>query len=148
RSEQQIFIYPAVHYVMPEDRVQSAVQSIRDELDKQVMHLRSQGKLLEAQRLLARTKYDLEMILEVGYCSGIENYSRHLDGRKPGDKPYTLIDYFPKEFNLIIDESHVTLPQIHAMYNGDRQRKEGLVDHRFRVPTALDDLPLNVQEIE
>jgi len=147
-SHQQIFIYPAVHYVMPEDRVQTAVQSIRDELDMQVMHLRSQGKLLEAQRLLARTKYDLEMILEVGYCSGIENYSRHLDGRKPGEKPYTLIDYFPKDFLLVIDESHVTLPQIHAMYNGDQQRKQVLVDHGFRLPSAMDNRPLKFEEFE
>ena len=147
-SEDQIFIYPAVHYVMPEDRVADAVKNIREELDMQVMHLRSQGKLLEAQRLLARTKYDLEMMLEVGYCSGIENYSRHLDGRKPGDKPYTLIDYFPKDFLLVVDESHVTLPQIKAMYNGDRQRKEVLVDHGFRLPSAMDNRPLKYEEFE
>jgi len=148
RSEQQVFIYPAVHYVMPEERVHAAVASIREELDQQVMHLRGQGKLLEAQRLLARTKYDMEMILEVGYCSGIENYSRHLDGRKPGEKPYTLIDYFPKDFLLIIDESHVTMPQLHAMYNGDRQRKEVLVDHGFRLPSALDNRPLKFDEFQ
>jgi excinuclease ABC subunit B len=148
KSDDQVFIYPAVHYVMPEDRVNVAVQSIREELDKQVMHLRGQGKLLEAQRLLARTKYDLEMILEVGYCSGIENYSRHLDGRQPGEKPYTLIDYFPKDYLLLIDESHVTLPQIKAMYNGDRQRKEVLVDHGFRLPSALDNRPLKYEEFE
>jgi excinuclease ABC subunit B len=147
-SHDQIFIYPAVHYVMPEDRVETAVKSIRDELDLQVMKLRGQGKLLEAQRLLARTKYDLEMIQEVGYCSGIENYSRHLDGRQPGEKPYTLIDYFPKDFLLIIDESHVTLPQIKAMYNGDRQRKEVLVEHGFRLPSALDNRPLKYEEFE
>jgi excinuclease ABC subunit B len=147
-SEQQVFIYPAVHYVIPEDRVQEAVRSIRKELEEQVMHLRGQGKLLEAQRLLARTKYDLEMILEVGYCSGIENYSRHLDGRKPGEKPYTLIDYFPKDFLLIIDESHVTLPQIRAMYNGDQQRKTVLVDHGFRLPSALDNRPLKFEEFQ
>ena len=147
-SEQQVFIYPAVHYVMPEERVHGAVQSIRDELDHQVMHLRSQGKLLEAQRLLARTKYDIEMILEVGYCSGIENYSRHLDGRKPGEKPYTLIDYFPKDFLLVVDESHVTLPQLHAMFNGDRQRKQVLVDHGFRLPSALDNRPLKFEEFQ
>src|SRR5438094_942211 len=110
KSEESVFIYPAVHYVMPEDRVHAAVQSIRDELETRVMKLRGEAKLLEAQRLLARTKYDLEMMLEVGYCSGIENYSRHLDGRKPGEKPYTLVDYFPKDYLLIIDESHVTLP--------------------------------------
>jgi excinuclease ABC subunit B len=147
-SPDQIFIYPAVHYVMPEDRVESAVQSIKDELELQVMHLRSQAKLLEAQRLLARTKYDVEMIQEVGYCSGIENYSRHLDGRKPGEKPYTLLDYFPKDYLLIIDESHVTLPQIKAMYFGDRNRKEILVDHGFRLPSAMDNRPLKYEEFE
>jgi excinuclease ABC subunit B len=133
---------------MLEERIQGAVQSIREELDQQVMHLRGQGKLLEAQRLLARTKYDMEMILEVGYCSGIENYSRHLDGRKPGEKPYTLIDYFPKDFLLVVDESHVTLPQVHAMYNGDRQRKQVLVDHGFRLPSALDNRPLKFEEFQ
>jgi len=148
KSEEQVFIYPAVHYVMPEERVESAIASIKEELEMQVMHLRGQGKLLEAQRLLARTKYDMEMIQEVGYCSGIENYSRHLDGRKPGEKPYTLIDYFPKDFLLIIDESHVTIPQIKAMYNGDRQRKEVLVEHGFRLPSALDNRPLKFEEFE
>src|SRR3984885_11296212 len=144
----QIFIYPAVHYVMPEDRVQAAVQSIREELDHRAMQLRGEGKLLEAQRLIARTKYDIELLLEVGICPGIENYSRHLDGRKPGDKPYTLIDYFPKDFLVIIDESHVTLPQIKAMYNGDRQRKEVLVEHGFRLPSAMDNRPLKFEEFE
>ncbi len=147
-SEDSIFIYPAVHYVMPEDRVHDAVKNIREELDMQVMHLRGQGKLLEAQRLLARTKYDLEMMLEVGYCSGIENYSRHLDGRQPGDKPYTLIDYFPKDYLLVIDESHVTLPQIKAMFNGDKARKTVLVDHGFRLPSAMDNRPLKYEEFE
>src|SRR4051794_3312301 len=148
RSEAQVFIYPAVHYVMPEEKVAGAIQSIKDELDIQVMKLRGQGKLLEAQRLLARTKYDLEMIQEVGYCSGIENYSRHLDGRQPGEKPYTLIDYFPKDFLLIIDESHVTLPQLKAMYFGDRNRKEVLVEHGFRLPSAMDNRPLKYEEFE
>src|SRR5438874_1455644 len=148
RSEDQIFIYPAVHYVMPEDRLEAAVQAIREELDLRVMTLRGEGKLLEAQRLLARTKYDIEMLLEVGVCPGIENYSRHLDGRKPGEKPYTLIDYFPKDYLLIIDESHVTLPQLKAMYNGDRQRKEVLVEHGFRLPSALDNRPLKYEEFE
>jgi excinuclease ABC subunit B len=147
-SHEQIFIYPAVHYVMPEDRLASAIAALRAELEMQVMHLRGQGKLLEAQRLMARTKYDLEMMLEVGYCSGIENYSRHLDGRQPGDKPYTLIDYFPEDFLVIIDESHVTIPQIRAMYNGDRQRKEVLVDHGFRLPSAMDNRPLKFEEFE
>jgi excinuclease ABC subunit B len=148
QSHDQVFIYPAVHYVMPEDRVVAASQSIRAELDHRVMQLRGEAKLLEAQRLLARTKYDLEMLNEVGYCSGIENYSRHLDGRKPGEKPYTLIDYFPKDYLLMVDESHVTLPQIKAMYNGDRQRKEVLVDHGFRLPSAMDNRPLKYEEFE
>ena len=148
KSEDQVFIYPAVHYVMPEERVQTAIESIRAELDQRVMQLRGEGKLLEAQRLLARTKYDMEMIQEVGYCSGIENYSRHLDGRKPGEKPYTLIDYFPKDYLLIVDESHVTIPQLKAMYNGDRQRKEVLVEHGFRLPSALDNRPLKYEEFE
>jgi len=148
RTEDQLFIYPAVHYVMPPERVQQAVASIRAELDQQVMHLRGQGKLLEAQRLLARTRYDIEMLLEVGFCSGIENYSRHLDGRRPGEKPFTLIDYFPKDYLLIFDESHVILPQLRAMYNGDRQRKEVLVEHGFRLPSALDNRPLRFEEFE
>jgi excinuclease ABC subunit B len=148
KSEHAIFIFPAVHYVMPEERKAEAIQQIRQELDLRVMTLRGEGKLLEAQRLLARTKYDLEMIHEVGYCSGIENYSRFFDGRKPGEKPYTLIDYFPKDFLLIIDESHVTLPQLKAMFNGDRQRKQVLVDHGFRLPSALDNRPLRYEEFE
>ena len=146
RNEQQVFIYPAVHYVMPEDRVEAGIASIKEELELRAMQLRGDGKLLEAQRLLARTKYDLEMIHEIGYCSGIENYSRHLDGRQPGEKPYTLLDYFPKDFLTVIDESHVTLPQIKAMYNGDQQRKKVLVDHGFRLPSALDNRPLKYEE--
>ncbi|MFQ5805647.1 MAG: excinuclease ABC subunit UvrB [Phycisphaerae bacterium] len=141
-----VFIYPAVHYVMPEDNLQRAVAAIRAELDERVLELRHQGKLLEAQRLLARTKYDVEMMLEVGYCSGIENYSRHLNGTPPGAKPYTLIDYFPSDFLLIVDESHVTIPQIGAMYNGDRSRKEVLVEHGFRLPSCLDNRPMRFEE--
>src|SRR4051812_28566362 len=148
KSEDQIFIYPAVHYVMPEDRVAAAVKNIREELDLSVMKLRGEGKLLEAQRLLARTKYDIEMLLEVGVCPGIENYSRHLDGRQPGEKPYTLIDYFPKDYLILVDESHVTLSQIKAMYNGDKQRKEVLIEHGFRLPSALDNRPLKYEEFE
>jgi excinuclease ABC subunit B len=148
RTESSVFIYPAVHYVLPEDRVAVALANIKEELDLRVMSLRNQGKLLEAQRLLARTKYDMEMIAEVGYCSGIENYSRHLDGRQPGQRPYTLIDFFPKDFVLMVDESHVTLSQIKAMYNGDRQRKEVLVEHGFRLPSALDNRPLKWEEFE
>ncbi len=146
QSPREIFIYPAVHYVMPQDQMAGSIQGIKDELELRVMTLRGQGKLLEAQRLMARTKYDIEMMQEVGYCSGIENYSRHLDGRAPGEKPYTLIDYFPKDFLLIIDESHVTLPQIHAMFNGDQARKQVLVDHGFRLPSAMDNRPLKFEE--
>ena len=147
-EEEKLFIYPAVHYVMPEDQLAGAMQSIQAELDEQVMALRHEGKLLEAQRLLARTKYDLEMMQEVGYCSGIENYSRHLDGRPPGSRPWTLMDYFPDDYLLVIDESHVTLPQLHAMFNGDRNRKQVLVEHGFRLPSAMDNRPLKFEEIE
>jgi excinuclease ABC subunit B len=148
KEEDSIFIYPAVHYVMPEDKVKIAVASIREEMDMRVMQLRGEGKLLEAQRLLARTKYDMELLMEVGVCPGIENYSRHLDGRKPGEKPWTLIDYFPKDYLLMIDESHVSLPQIKAMYNGDQMRKKTLVEHGFRLPSAMDNRPLKYEEFE
>ncbi len=194
-EEKQIFIYPAVQYMLSGDRQQNALVKIREELDHRVSALRSEGKLLEAQRLLARTKYDLEMIEEVGVCSGIENYSRHLDGRPAGSMPYTLMDYFPdaqrgdykgdytwrdspeakrkadssesggevprlsdgltpapaqpaQDWLLIIDESHVTLPQIHAMYHGDRARKVTLVEHGFRLPSAMDNRPLRFEEVE
>jgi excinuclease ABC subunit B len=146
--EEQIFVYPAEHYVMPDDRVGLAVESIRAELKERLTELRSQGKLLEAQRLEARTMYDIEMIQEVGYCSGIENYARHLSGLSPGARPYTLIDYFPKDFLLFIDESHVTIPQLQAMWAGDRSRKEVLVEHGFRLPSALDNRPLCFEEFQ
>lgn len=145
---EQLYVYPAVHYVMPQDRVEIAVADIKAELDQRLMELRRQGKLLEAQRLAARTKYDMEMMTEVGYCSGIENYSRHLAGTEPGSKPYTLVDYFPDDFLLVIDEAHVTIPQIGAMYNGDRARKEVLVEHGFRLPSALDNRPMKFEEFE
>ncbi|MDX9911528.1 MAG: excinuclease ABC subunit UvrB [Phycisphaerales bacterium] len=196
-EERQFFLFPAVHHVMPEDQMEAALSAIRAELDARVMELRHEGKLLEAQRLIARTKYDLEMMEEVGYCSGIENYSRFMDGRAPGERPFTLLDYFdyappdphaakdaPRDATtraadgtplrptqdsrteqpdarrygaartnlgdwlLIIDESHVTLPQIHAMFNGDRARKQVLVDHGFRLPAALDNRPLRFEEFE
>ena len=147
-THDQLYVYPAVHYVMPEERIEGAVASIREELDQRLMVLRRQAKLLEAQRLAARTKYDIEMILEVGYCSGIENYSRHLAGTEPGAKPYTLIDYFPEDFFLIIDESHATVPQIGAMFNGDRSRKQVLVEHGFRLPSAMDNRPMRFEEFE
>ena len=145
-NPRQIFIFPAAHYVMPEDRIESALAGIKAELAERVMQLRQEGKLLEAQRLLARTNYDMEMIREVGYCSGIENYARHLAGLEPGARPFTLIDYFPKDYLLFIDESHVTIPQVRAMWVGDRHRKETLVEHGFRLPSALDNRPLRFEE--
>jgi excinuclease ABC subunit B len=145
-EEKQIFIFPAKHYVTDENNLARAINDIKAELDERVKQLRMQGKLLEAQRLLARTKYDVEMLQETGMCSGIENYSRHLAGSPPGAKPNTLVDYFPKDFLLIIDESHVTLPQINAMYAGDRHRKETLIDHGFRLPSALDNRPMRFEE--
>ncbi len=147
-TETQVFIYPAQHYVMPADRITDAVEGIRTELEQRLGELRSQAKLLEAQRLQARTMYDIEMIQEVGYCSGIENYARHLAGLPAGAKPYTLIDYFPDDFLLFIDESHVTIPQLRAMWAGDRSRKEVLVEHGFRLPSALDNRPLRFEEFK
>ncbi|HUT58496.1 MAG TPA: excinuclease ABC subunit UvrB [Phycisphaerae bacterium] len=144
----QVFIFPAVHYVAAEGTIESAVQTIGAELENRLIELRNAGKLLEAQRLSARTRYDMEMMVEVGYCPGIENYSRHLDGRAPGDRPFTLIDYLGDDYLLIIDESHVTIPQIRAMYNGDRSRKEVLVEHGFRLPSALDNRPLRYEEFQ
>jgi excinuclease ABC subunit B len=147
-EEQQIFIYPAKHYILPAERIEAACCSIEEELHQRLLELRHEGKLLEAQRLEARTLYDLEMIRQVGYCSGIENYARHMAGLKPGARPYTLIDYFPEDFLLFIDESHVTIPQLRAMYNGDRHRKEVLVEHGFRLPSALDNRPLRFEEFQ
>jgi len=147
-SQEVIFIYPAVHYVMPEERMAAAVKTIEEELELRLQQLRRTGKLLEAQRLAARTRYDLEMIREAGYCSGIENYSRHFNGTAPGANPFTLIDYFPKDYLLIIDESHATIPQLNAMHAGDRSRKEVLVEHGFRLPSCLDNRPLRFEEFE
>ncbi len=192
-EENQVFLFPAVHYVMPEDKLQSAIDGIRAELEARVAEFRSQGKLLEAQRLLARTRHDLEMIEEVGFCNGIENYSRYMDGRAPGERPFTLLDYFdyappappgpsarindPRlitnpdgtvagrdaeedarrfgitrqnagDWILIIDESHVTIPQIRAMFAGDKARKDVLVEHGFRLPSALDNRPIRFEEFE
>jgi excinuclease ABC subunit B len=141
-------IYPGSHYVTPPDRLQKAIQSIREELKERVGWSRSQNKLLEAQRLEQRTNYDLEMLQELGYCQGIENYSRHLTGRKPGEPPPTLLDYYPKDYLLFIDESHVTIPQLIGMYRGDRSRKETLVEYGFRLPSALDNRPLMFEEFE
>ena len=140
------YIYPAKHFVTDQQTVKNIVGDIRVELTQRLETLRSNGDLLEAQRLEQRTNFDLEMMLEVGYCSGIENYSRYFSDREPGDRPYTLIDFFPSDFITIIDESHVTLPQIKGMYNGDRSRKEVLVEHGFRLPSALDNRPLQINE--
>ena len=145
---EEISIYPAKHFVMPEGKVESVVESIKRELDAWLKELRSQNKHFEAQRLEARTRYDMEMLAEIGYCHGIENYSRHISGRAPGERPYTLIDYFPKDSFLITDESHVAIPQIRGMYEGDRSRKETLVKYGFRLPSALDNRPLRFDEWE
>ena len=139
-------IYPAKHYITPEQRLLPAIKQIEKDLASRVKRLASSGKLVEAQRLEQRTYYDLEMIKQFGYCNGIENYSRYFDGRNPGDPPYTLMEYFPKDFLLIIDESHMTIPQIRGMYNGDRSRKETLIDFGFRLPSALDNRPLKFEE--
>jgi excinuclease ABC subunit B len=146
--QDELFIYPAKHFVMPEDRMAHASEAIREELEQQLQKFRDEGKLLEAQRLSARTRFDLEMLLEVGHCPGIENYSRHLSGRQAGEKPDTLYDFFPKDFLLVVDESHVTIPQIGAMYAGDRNRKLTLVEHGFRLPSALDNRPMRFDEWE
>ncbi len=142
----KVAIYPAKHFVTTEDKVRTAVRSIAQELTERLAQLRDEGKLLEAQRLETRTKYDMDMLSELGYCSGIENYSRHLSDREPGSRPWCLLDYFGDDFLVIIDESHVTLPQLHAMYNGDRARKQTLVDYGFRLPSALDNRPLKFEE--
>jgi excinuclease ABC subunit B len=148
-TEKQMFIYPAKHFVMPEERIAAAVDTIKQELDERLKVLREAGKLLEAQRLNARTRFDIEMLQEVGHCPGIENYTRPLSGRPPGSTPDTLHDFFPpNDFLLIVDESHVTIPQVRAMYNGDRARKETLVEHGFRLPSALDNRPLKFEEWE
>ncbi len=147
-SVDQAVIFPAKHFVTPEERLKIAIENIRKELNERLAELRSQNKLLEAQRLEMRTNFDLEMMQEIGYCSGIENYSRHLSGRRPGEPPFTLLDFFPDDFLMFIDESHQTIPQLRAMYNGDRSRKETLVEYGFRLPSALDNRPLKFEEFE
>jgi excinuclease ABC subunit B len=144
----RVSIYPAKHFVLPESQIRQALDDIRDELSERYSQFQNQGKLLEAQRLKTRTEYDLEMMEELGYCPGIENYSRHLSRRKAGEIPAVLIDYFPEDFLLFIDESHVTVPQIGGMYEGDRSRKMNLVNHGFRLPSALDNRPLYYGEFE
>ncbi len=145
---ESIPIYPAKYFVTTRDQVNRAIISIEEELREQLKYFWSQEKYVEAQRLEQRTKYDIEMMREIGYCSGIENYSRHMDGRPPGSRPYCLFDYFPKDYLLIVDESHVTIPQIRGMYNGDRSRKEVLVEYGFRLPSAMDNRPLKFEEFD
>lgn len=146
QSVESLNIYPARHFVTPEERLEVAIEEIEQELRSRRLELEQAGKLLEAQRLDQRTRYDLEMLREVGYCNGVENYSRHLAGRQPGEPPESLIDYFPKDWLLVIDESHVTVPQIRGMYNGDRARKQVLIEHGFRLPSAADNRPLKAEE--
>ncbi|MCW5888151.1 MAG: UvrB/UvrC motif-containing protein, partial [Anaerolineales bacterium] len=148
REMQTIAIFPAKHFITDEDKLAAAIIGIEQELVERLAFLKSHDKLLEAQRLEQRTRYDLEMLRQVGYCSGIENYSRHMDQRAPGTPPWTLIDYFPADFLMIIDESHMTIPQVRGMYNGDRARKEVLVEYGFRLPSAVDNRPLTFDEFE
>ena len=143
-----VAIFPASHYVVPKEKMEEAAKNILIELEERVKYFKSEDKLLEAQRISERTNFDVEMMRETGFCSGIENYSRHLTGSKPGEPPYTLIDYFPDDFLIIIDESHITLPQVRGRYAGDRFRKQTLVDYGFRLPSALDNRPLNFEEFE
>jgi len=146
KEQKKIAIYPAKHFVMTGDKIEVAIKTIKKELKEQLDKFTKEGKLLEKERLASRTKYDIEMLMELGYCTGIENYSRHLSQRKPGSRPWCLIDYFPKDFLTVIDESHVALPQVRGMYNGDRARKCTLVDYGFRLPSALDNRPLTFEE--
>lgn len=145
-ERKHVAVYPASHYVTTKEKMKIAVERIEAELDEQLVKLKAEDRLLEAQRLEQRTRYDIEMMQEMGYCSGIENYSRHMSERKAGEAPYTLIDYFPDDFLIMVDESHVTIPQVRAMYNGDRARKESLIEYGFRLPSALDNRPLQFDE--
>src|SRR5581483_3584093 len=146
RELDELFVYPAKHFVTPEHRIKDAITGIERELAERLEQFKTEGKLLEAQRLAARTKFDLDMLREAGYCSGIENYARWFSGRAPGEPPYTLLDFFPDDFFCIIDESHVTLPQVRGMFAGDQSRKTTLVEHGFRLPSALDNRPLRFEE--
>ena len=146
REVESVPIYPAKYFVTDRSKMQKAIYNIEQELSEQLNVLRKEEKYLEAQRLEQRTRFDIEMMKEIGYCSGIENYSRHMDGREPNSRPFNLFDYFPDDFLLIIDESHVTVPQIRGMYHGDRSRKQTLVDYGFRLPSALDNRPMKYDE--
>ena len=146
QSMNNVSIYPARHFVTPQERLEAACLNIRQELEGRLVELETENKLLEAQRLEQRCRYDLELLQEVGYCNGVENYSRHLAGKNPGDPPECLVDYFPDDWLLVIDESHVTVPQLRGMYNGDRARKKVLIEHGFRLPSAADNRPLKADE--
>ncbi len=148
REMDYLYLFPATHYIAPWDKIERAIASIQEELKERVAFFEKQGRFLEAQRLKTRTLHDLEMIREIGYCPGIENYSRHFDGRLPGQPPYTLLDYFPEDFLLFIDESHQTIPQLHSMYEGDKSRKDALVEYGWRLPSAYDNRPLKFSEFE
>jgi excinuclease ABC subunit B len=148
QAKDELYIYPAKHFVTPEERIKSAVEGIQQELDARLAEFRQQGKLLEAQRLSARCRFDIEMLMETGHCPGIENYARWFSGKKPGEPPYTLLDFFPPDMFLVVDESHATLPQVRAMFAGDHSRKTTLVEHGFRLPSALDNRPLRFDEWE
>lgn len=147
-EREQIVLFPATHFITPQDQMQRALQGIKQEMDVQVKKFEGQGKLLEAQRIKQRTTFDMEMMSEVGYTNGIENYSRHMENRQAGEPPYTLLDFFPDDFLILIDESHATIPELSAMYNGDRNRKQTLIDYGFRLPSALDNRPLKLAEFE
>src|SRR6266567_3838110 len=148
RAADELYVYPAKHFVTPEERIRSAVEGIRGEVEGRLAQFKDEGKLLEMERLRARTNYDLEMLLELGHCNGVENYARWFSGRKPGEPPYTLMDFFPEDFLMIVDESHVTLPQLRGMFAGDHSRKLTLVEHGFRLPSALANRPLRFDEWE
>ncbi len=147
-TREHVMIYPNSHYVTSKDKLERALETIEEEMEERVEYFKQNKKLIEAQRIEERTNFDIEMLKETGFCQGIENYSRHISGRKPGSPPYTLFDYFPKDFLLLIDESHATIPQVRAMYNGDRARKESLVNYGFRLPSAFDNRPLKFEEFE
>ena len=148
RNKKSVSIFPASHFVTSDEKLEKAIQNIKEELEERLKYFKENNKLIEEQRLRERTNYDIEMLKETGFCSGIENYSRHIALRKEGETPTTLIDFFGKDFLLVIDESHVTIPQVKAMYNGDRARKQNLVDYGFRLPSALDNRPLKFTEFE
>jgi excinuclease ABC subunit B len=148
RPLEELYVFPAKHFVTPEDRVKEAIKGIEQELKDRLEHFKKEGKILEYERLKARCRYDLDMLREVGYCSGVENYARWFSGRKPGEPPYTLLDFFPDDMLLVVDESHATLPQVRGMYHGDQARKQTLVEHGFRLPSAMDNRPLKFEEFE